>query len=646
MRSAWPTSQPDRRRAADRPSTGPLSRPVFTTGSQSTPASEAARDPRYSRDRPAAGSGSPGRPPVRDRNPSQTTGQHNRKRPSTSHCSFRSATPAGLPSPRIKIRETRAVSQPASRTRLPLGIQTFSEIRQENLYYVDKTHFACQLFRQGKHYFLSRPRRFGKSLFVSTLKELFEGRRDLFHGLAADDQWDWSVRRPVLILDLTNVNAEVEGNLEAELGDRLLDLEDYAGIKRRHATAPGRFRYLIRTLHKRSGRRVVLLVDEYDKPIIDALEQPDLATKNRNFLRSVYSVIKSCDQHLRFSFITGVSKFSKVSLFSSLNNLIDLTLEAPFSSLCGYTERDLDEVFAPELQGLDRHAIRRWYNGYSWGGDERVYNPYDLLLTLRTRKCKAWWFQTGTPKFLPDLLVRRNVSTLELEDLTADESLLSAFDIDEIATEALLFQTGYLTVTDWSEGDDGATEYRLDYPNREVRLSLNRALLSSLVNSLSKRLTHCRNVAKHIRAGDFEQLNQTLHAFFASIPHDWYRNSRIERYEGYYATVFFALLSGFGLDTRPEEASSRGNLDLAVSAPDRIVLFEFKTVDGRSGSGRALRQLKAKGYANQHLGSGKPVHLVGVEFSRETRNVARVEWETVGTAEAGSADASDAAAPD
>ncbi len=539
------------------------------------------------------------------------------------------------------------MSQPASRVRLPFGVQTFSEIRLENLYYVDKTHFACQLFRQGKHFFLSRPRRFGKSLFVSTLKELFEGNREFFHGLAADDQWDWSVRRPVLILDLTNVNAEVEGNLEAELGDRLVDLEDDAGIKRRHATAPGRFRYLIRTLHERSGRRVVLLVDEYDKPIIDALEQPDLATKNRNFLRSVYSVIKSCDQHIRFSFITGVSKFSKVSLFSSLNNLNDLTLDPRYSSLCGYTDHHLDTVFAPELNGLDRDRIREWYNGYSWGGDERVYNPYDVLLLFDKRKFLAWWFETGTPKFLPDLLVRRNVSTLDLEGLTADESLLSAFDIDEIGTEALLFQTGYLTVTDWSEGDDGATEYGLDYPNREVRHSLNRVLLSSLVNSLSQhRLARCRDVAKHIRAGNFEQLNQALHAFFASIPHDWYRNNQIERYEGYYATVFFALLSGFGLDTRPEQASSRGNLDLAVSAPERIVLFEFKTVDGRSGSGRALRQLKAKRYADQHLGSGKPVHLVGVEFSRETRNVARVEWETVGTAEAGSADASDAAAPD
>ena len=539
------------------------------------------------------------------------------------------------------------MSQPASRVRLPLGVQTFSEIRQEHLYYVDKTHFACQLFRQGKHFFLSRPRRFGKSLFLSTLKELFEGNRELFHGLAAYDQWDWSVRRPVAHLSFGGGLYTEPGGLHDNLLKQLSSLSRSHGAKLDAVRGPDRFAQLLEELHRLFGRRAVVLVDEYDKPITENLNQPDLARANRDYLRAVYANIKECDQHIRFSFITGVSKFSKVSLFSSLNNLKDLTLDPRYSSLCGYTDHHLDTVFAPELPGLDRDRIREWYNGYSWGGDERVYNPYDVLLLFDNRKFLAWWFETGTPKFLPDLLVRRNVSTLDLEGLTADESLLSAFDIDEIGTEALLFQTGYLTVTDWSEGDDGATEYGLDYPNREVRLSLNRALLSSLVNSLSQhRLARCRDVAKHIRAGDFEQLNQALQAFFASIPHDWYRNNHIARYEGYYATVFFALLSGFGLDTRPEEASTRGNLDLAVLTRQRIVLFEFKTVTGSRGSGRALRQLKAKRYADQHLGSGKPVHLVGVEFNRETRNLARVEWETVGTAEAGSADATAAAAPD
>ena len=546
------------------------------------------------------------------------------------------------------------MSQPASRARLPLGVQTFSEIRQEKLYYADKTHFACQLFRQGKHYFLSRPRRFGKSLFVSTLKELFEGNRELFHGLVADDQWDWSARRPVLILDLGNVDASLPGDLQEDVAEQLDGMERSHGLKRLYNTARGRLRHLVRTLHERSGRRVVLLVDEYDKPIIDALEQPDLATKNRNFLRSVYSVIKSCDQHLRFSFITGVSKFSKVSLFSSLNNLIDLTLEAPFSALCGYTERDLDEVFTSELEGLDRGRIRDWYNGYNWGGPERLYNPYDLLLLLRTREFKAWWFETGTPGFsLAETLVKRRVPAPSLDGMHATDELLAAFDVRSISIQALLFQTGYLTI-ERSELRAGQRHYRLRYPNREVRTSLNRHLLAALTPpppeddpaAAATLQDEISSLAVHIRTAEFAKMRRSLRAFFASIPHDWHRNNELDRFEGYYASVFFALLNGCGLDARPEEASSRGNLDLAVLTRQRVVLFEFKTVPGSQGSGRALRQLKAKGYADQHVGSGKPVHLVGVEFSRETRNVARVEWETVGTAEAGSADASVVAAPD
>ena len=457
------------------------------------------------------------------------------------------------------------MSQPASRVRLPIGVQTFNEIRQQNLNYAHQTHFACQRFRQGKHYFLARPRRFGKNLFVSTLKVLFEGRHDLFHGLAADDQGDWSVRR------------------------------------------------------------VVVWVAEYDKPITENLDAPDLTRANRNCLRGVYAIIKECDQHIRFSFLTGVSKFSKVSLFSSLNNRNDLTLDACYSSLCGY----------------------------SWGGGERVYNPYDVLLLFDQRDFPAWWFETGTPQFsLMEILVRRGVPAPSLDGLHATDELLSAFDIGSISTPALLFQTGNLTIRH-SELKDGQRQYRLGYPNREVRASLNRHLLAALAppppehdtQANDARQAAVHSLSDHLRAARFDQLQRSLSAFFASIPHDWHRNNQLDRYEGYYASVFYALLNGCGLDARPEQAS-QGNLDLAVLTRRRIVLFEFKTVPGRQGSGRALRQLKAKRYADQHLGSGKPVHLVGVEFSRETRNLARVEWETVGTAEAGSADASAAASPD
>ncbi len=355
------------------------------------------------------------------------------------------------------------------------------------------------------------------SLFFSTLKALFEGRRDLFQGLAAYDQWE----------------ATLPGEAETTVGDRLLRLESDCGLQRRYATPAGRLEDLIVTLRRRSGRRVVLLVDEYDKPITDALDSPAVAKANRDYLRKLYSVIKGCQEHIRFSFLTGVSKSSKVSLFSSLNNLYDLTLDLRYSSICSYTNHHLDTVFATELPGLDRDRIREWYNGYSWGGDERLYNPYDVLQHFASRDLEDYWFETGTPKFLPDLLVRHNVSTLDIEGRPADQKLLSAFDIHHVATEALLFQTGCLTVTEVLRDQHGRRSYRLGYPNREVRLSLNRALLSSLVDSLSDyRLTHCWDVARHVRAGDFRQLHQALHAFFASIPHDWYRNSRIERYEG------------------------------------------------------------------------------------------------------------------
>ncbi len=523
------------------------------------------------------------------------------------------------------------LTQPLRRTRLPTGVQTFREVRHENLYYVDKTPFALRLVSQGKHFFLSRPRRFGKSLFVSMLQQLFEGHRELFKGLVAYDRWDWSVRHPVLLLEFSTVNATVPGNLDAYIGDRLLRLETEHGIECRYRTPAARLEDVIHTLHRRSGRRVVLLVDEYDKPITDALDQPELARANRDRLRGLYSVVQSCKADLRFSFITGVTNFSRVILFSNLNNLVDITLEPEFSSICGYSDEDVDTVFSPELEGLDRDKIHRWYNGYSWGGDERLYNPVDILLLFGSRRFRPWWFETGTPRFLPDTLVRRGISPPSLGGLSADDSLLSSFDIDEITTEALLFQTGYLTLAAWSEDEHGDRSYILGFPNREVRVSLNRALLSSLVDGLSDgRLTHCHDIVRHIRSADFAAMDLSVRAFFASIPDDWHRNNHIQRYVGYYASAFFALLSGFGLDTCPEEASSAGSIDIVVVAPERIVLFGFKVVNGRTGSGKALQQIREKGYAGKHRASGKLVHLVGMEFSTNLHNMVLIQWERVG----------------
>ena len=305
------------------------------------------------------------------------------------------------------------------RPRLPIGIQTFREVREDACYYVDKTPHIKRLLKGGKHFFLSRPRRFGKSLFLDTLKELFEGSQELFEGLAVHGEWDWSVRHPVVRLDFSSGSFASAADLHAEVTDQLDVVAAQAGVELAGRTAAIRFRQLIRELHRRTGLRVVVLVDEYDKPILDALEDAALARANRDYLRGLYSTLKFADAHVRFSFITGVSKFPKVSLFSGVNNLADITLDPEFSDICGYTEADLDAVFAPELPGLDRERIREWYNGYSWLG-EKVYNPFDILLLFRTRRFRAHWFETGTPDFLLQTLLRRRVGPAELERMVRD----------------------------------------------------------------------------------------------------------------------------------------------------------------------------------------------------------------------------------
>ena len=299
-----------------------------------------------------------------------------------------------------------------ARRKLPIGIQTFREIREDHCYYVDKTAYMGRLIAEGKHYFLSRPRRFGKSLFLDTLKELFEGNEPLFEGLAIHEQWDWSVRHPVLRLDFSRGNFKEPGRLQEDVMAQLDAVERREGVGSDYTGASVRFSHLLEALHERSGQRVVVLIDEYDKPILDALETPEVARANSDYLHGLYSTIKFGDAHIKFSFLTGVSKFSKVSLFSGLNNLIDITLDPQYSAICGYTEADLDAVFAPELVGLDREDIRRWYNGYNWLGEEQVYNPFDVLLLFRRRAFAAYWFETGTPTFLLETLLARGLVPL------------------------------------------------------------------------------------------------------------------------------------------------------------------------------------------------------------------------------------------
>ena len=512
-----------------------------------------------------------------------------------------------------------------ARRRLPIGLQTFRELREEDCYYVDKTGFIARLLDEGKHYFLSRPRRFGKSLFLDTLKELFEGNEALFTDLYIHDRWDWSARHSVVRLDFGAGHFGEPGYVHTNAMAQLAAAGQDNGVTVEYDTAPERLRDLLRAVHAKTGRRVVVLVDEYDKPLLDALDTPDLARANRDYLRGLYSTIKSSDAHVRFTLLTGVSKFSKVSVFSGLNNLTDITLDPRYSAICGYTETNLDTVFAPELAGLDRERIRDWYNGYNWRGSEKMYNPFDILLLFDKREFGCYWFESGTPTFLVETLFRRRISSLSLDGLLTSGDLLSSFDVGAIATEALLFQTGYLTIKDVRDRG-GVLRYRLGYPNREVRQSLNESLLRHLVQDSTRQTANSDRLYDLLEANDFGGMEALFQAFFAGIPYEWYTNNAIADYEGYYASVFYSYFAATGFDVTVEDSSNRGRADMAVRFGGAVYLFEFKVVE-QATEGAALAQLKARGYADKYRASGEPIHLIGVEFSKESRNVTAFEVE-------------------
>jgi hypothetical protein len=516
-------------------------------------------------------------------------------------------------------------TQALPRKKLPIGIQTFREIREEDCYYVDKTAFALQMIHEGKHYFLSRPRRFGKSLFLDTLKELFEGNQALFAGLYAQQYWNWSVKYPVVRLSFGGGVLKSLQALEAVIHEQFSGYEEAAGLAVHFPDIPSRFKRLIQGLYRKYNQRIAILVDEYDKPILDNLSAPDLARQMRDALRDLYSVLKDQDAHLKFVLITGVSKFSKVSIFSGLNNLTDLTLDPVYSALCGYTEADLDTVFAPELEGLDRQAMRDWYNGYNWLG-EAVYNPFDLLLFFRERRFKSFWFETGTPTFLVELLSRERFFTPNLAQQQSDDDLLSRFDVDDIAPEALLWQTGYLTFQQVEQLPSGQEVYTLGYPNREVESALNKALLPAWGAKPQPALVARSSLDRALHQNDLEAMRSSLYALFASIPYEWYRKNPLAEFEGHYASVFYSQLAALGLNVQPEDITNHGRIDLSLKLDHCVYLFEFKVVADQS-EGQALQQLIEKGYAEKYRASGVEITLIGIEFSKARRNI--VGWETL-----------------
>ncbi|WP_419906636.1 AAA family ATPase [Hoeflea sp.] len=516
------------------------------------------------------------------------------------------------------------------RKRLPIGIQSFARLRETDSYYVDKTPLIRTLIDRGDYWFLSRPRRFGKSLLLDTIKALFEGQEALFEGLDIHPHWDWSVTHPVLRLSFGGKYDERE-DIERNILAQLKSVERKAGLAASvYTTGPEQLFDLLDRLHQSSGQRVVILVDEYDKPILDTLGDPAVARANRDYLRGFYGIIKDSAAHVRFVFVTGISMFSRVSLFSGLNNLEDISLDPRFATLCGYTGADIDTVFAPELDGLDREEIRRWYNGYNWGGDTRVYNPFDVLLLFRKREFKAFWFGTGSPNFLFETLKAKSISPMELEGRFSDMSLISKFDVNDISPEALLFQTGYLTITD-EQKEGYRTSYRLDYPNLEVKLSLNDELLAHLDERDRIPLAEGRSLRALLQANDFKGFGEQLKAWLASIPYQWHATGDLARYEAWYASLLHMCFRAIGVEVHPEDISSHGRADLVVRLGEQVFILEFKMADSiddvEDQLDAALSQIRNRGYADKYRQGAQSIHLIGIACGREARNLLEVRAE-------------------
>jgi hypothetical protein len=506
--------------------------------------------------------------------------------------------------------------------KLPIGIQTFENLISEGHYYVDKTHYIFDLKNHGKYYFLSRPRRFGKSLFLSTIKSAYESKKDIFNGLYIYNNWSWGNPHPVIHISF---GSGVDRNIKELRQSFFYILKEHSklyNISYSYDDLKSMFAELIHSLYKKYERKVVVLVDEYDKPILDNIEHRYTAEEIRDELKNYYSVIKDSDPYIEFVFITGVSKFSKVSLFSGLNNLKDITIDKRYSSLCGYTHEELQHVFADRLHDVDLDQVRMWYNGYSWLG-EQVYNPFDILLYLDSKEFASYWFETGTPTFLIKLLHEKRYPIPSLENIHASEKLLGSFDVDRIEVETLLFQTGYLTINS-VEKIAGTRRFSLCYPNLEVKQSLTDSLLTHFTGELAASEKAKFSAYEALEANNLDSLKDIFQAFFASIPHDWYRKNQIAQYEGYYASIVYCYFAALGLDVHPEEPTNMGRMDLVIRFQGRVYVLEFKVVE-LTDTAPALGQIKAKGYSQKF--AEKEVYLIGVEFSSQERNVVGFAWE-------------------
>lgn len=502
----------------------------------------------------------------------------------------------------------------------PVGIAGLDKIINDGYYYVDKTAFVERLAAKGGYYFLSRPRRFGKSLFINTLKQAFTGNQNLFKGLYLEHHWDWHKKHPVIHISFASNEQETSSYTLKDKITALLQLiaEHYAVVLRGESHSD-QFSFLINDLQLKFNQKVVVLVDEYDKPILDAITDLNAAARARQLLSSFYSVLKDNDEKLQFVFLTGVSKFAKAGIFSGLNNLNDITYDPAYATICGYTQTELENTFAERLTNEDLPKIKLWYNGYYFMSNESVYNPFSVLNFLAKNKHYAnYWFESGTPTFLVNLLQQQHFYIPDLENIEITDNDLQSFEIEKLPLVILLLQTGYLTIKK-SRRRGEINIHVLTYPNLEVRQSLNDRLATMNVSETTKNKAYSA-LDNAFTQQRFEQIGQIFSSIFAAIPHDWYRNNNIQHYEGFYCATVYCYLMGLGYNAIAEDVTSQGKIDMTVFLDHSIVILEFK-LKANGDAKSALTQIKQQGYANKYLRKQKPIYLLGISFDPETRNV-------------------------
>jgi hypothetical protein len=504
---------------------------------------------------------------------------------------------------------------------LPIGIQYLAEIRKGNSIYVDKTEYIYEMCRPpNRPYFLSRPRRFGKSLTVDTIAELFSGNRSLFTGLWIEDKWDWSETYPIIRLSLDDIGHE--GGLSDALKGVLHDIAETFEIELKKTLAGSLFKELIEKLVKKTGKQVVILIDEYDRPIVDYIDPYNLtmAQKQRDTLKQFFSPLKNASKYIRFLLITGVSKFSKVSIFSELNHLDDLTLDPNFAALCGYTQEEMNHYFEPYLKTMSPENIEKlkaWYDGYSWDGQTFLYSPFSVLKFFKKRQTYAnYWFETGTPTFLVKLMRKR--FSYQLEETEVSDTILEFFTLekfDELDINSLLLQTGYLTIKEKTS----LGTFILDYPNKEVRQSFGQFLLSEYTHT-SATVPYGANILRALDHNDLETVIGIFNNLIQAVPDQNY----IKDEEKFFHAIIHLIFTMIGFDPRTEMHTSTGRMDTVIITTERIFLFEFKLNETAED---AIQCIKDRNYAASLRLRNKPITGVGVAFSTKTKGVA--DWARV-----------------